>query len=217
AVELGATIITDDPVVSWSANGQTVRVITDNATYQGAQLVIAAGAWSGQLLGDLGLPLTVLRKPLMWHEINSPEWTRATTFFFEREYGCFYGFPSIDGQTVKLAEHTGGELVKDPLLVDRGISPADCEPVSEFVRHTMKDVSMQPQRHAVCMYTMTPDGHFIVDRHPEHENVVLAAGFSGHGFKFTSVIGEVLADLVTTGKTQLPISFLGIDRPALKP
>ncbi|MCA9027072.1 MAG: N-methyl-L-tryptophan oxidase, partial [Planctomycetaceae bacterium] len=180
AVELGATIITDDPVVSWSANGQTVCVITENEIYEAAQLVIAAGAWSGQLLSDLGLPLSVLRKPLMWHEINSPEWTQATTFFFEKPHGCFYGFPSIDGQTVKLAEHTGGELVKDPLFVDRGISPADCEPVSEFVRHTMKDVSMQPQRHAVCMYTMTPDGHFIVDRYPEHENVVLAAGFSGH-------------------------------------
>ncbi|MCA9075372.1 MAG: N-methyl-L-tryptophan oxidase [Planctomycetaceae bacterium] len=215
AVAAGASVVTDQPVVSWSADPGTVRVITDKETYQATRLVIAAGAWSGQVLNELSLPLTVLRKLLFWHGVSSPVWSEATAFFFERPQGCFYGFPSIVGQTVKLAEHTGGLTVEDPLALDRECYPFDSEPVSEFVRRTMKSVSPHAARHAVCMYTMTPDGHFIVDRHPKHENVILAAGFSGHGFKFTSVIGEVLADLACEGSTSLPIEFLRIDRPAL--
>ena len=81
----------------------------------------------------------------------------------------------------------------------------------------MRGVSPQPSRHAACMYTMTPDAHFIVDRHPDFANVAIGAGFSGHGFKFTAAIGEALADLVTAGETSLPINFLGLDRPALRP
>lgn len=215
AVVAGARVVTNEPVVSWSTDDRTVRVKTDNETYEAAQLVIAAGAWSGQVLSELALPLTVLRKLLFWHEVRSPAWSGATAFFFERPHGCFYGFPSIDGQTIKLAEHTGGATVEDPLTLNRECEPTDREPVSDFVRRTMREVSSYATRHAACMYTMTPDGHFIADRHPQYENVYLAAGFSGHGFKFTSVIGDALSDFVCEGTTSLPIEFLRMDRPAL--
>jgi sarcosine oxidase len=120
--------------------------------------------------------------------------------------------PSREGRTIKLAEHTGGAPVADPLTVDRGCHDVDRAPVSQFVRDTLVGVSPVAARHAVCMYTMTPDEHFIVDRHPQHPHVVYGAGFSGHGFKFTSVIGEVLADLAIDGQTSLPIGFLNRDR-----
>ncbi len=217
AVRAGAVLLTDEPVVTWSAESRGVRVVTAQQTCEAKKLVIAAGAWSGQVLRDLSLPLTVLRKQLFWHEVHSSAWSDATAFFFERPAGCFYGFPSLDGRTVKLAEHTGGQTVTDPLLLDPACHPDDSDPVSEFVRRTMRDVSAQPSRHATCMYTMTPDAHFIVDRHPQHEHVILAAGFSGHGFKFTTVIGEALADLATEGSPLLPIGFLALDRAALVP
>ncbi|HLQ44918.1 MAG TPA: FAD-dependent oxidoreductase, partial [Planctomycetaceae bacterium] len=125
---------------------------------------------------------------------------------------AFYGFPSLDGHVLKVAEHTGGELVSDPLLIDRACHDADTRPIAEFLRTCLPDVRPQPVRYSVCMYTVTPDRHFVVDQHPEFANVVLGCGFSGHGFKFTSVIGEALADLATTGQTELPIGFLRLSR-----
>ncbi len=216
AVRSGARVVTDEPVRSWSAEGQGVRVVTDQQSYSASRLVIAAGAWSSQILRELSLPLTVMRKLLFWHDVDSPAWSETTAFFFERPEGCFYGFPSLDGSTVKLAEHSGGEAITDPLSLDRDCHKADREPVSHFVRQTMRGMSPQPSRHAACMYIMTPDGHFVVDKHPQHAHIVFGAGFSGHGFKFTSVIGEAMADLVTEGETSRPIGFLGLDRPALR-
>ncbi len=215
AARHGAMVLTGEAVQSWSAEGGQVRVITDKQTYEAGRLVIAAGAWSGPLLADLSLPLVVLRKLLFWHEVSTPQWSEATTFFFERPSGYFYGFPSMDGRTVKLAEHSGGETVADPLTIDRECYEADAAPVSRFVAETMRHVSPTRHRHAACMYTMTPDAHFIVDRHPEHPQVVIGAGFSGHGFKFTSSLGEAMADLCIDGDTPLPLEFLAIDRPAL--
>ncbi|MGE0376222.1 MAG: N-methyl-L-tryptophan oxidase [Planctomycetaceae bacterium] len=217
ARKLGASVMTGATVRNWSVDGGNVRVITDVQTWEAARLVITAGAWSGPLLERLPLPLRVLRKLLFWHDVSTPDWKEATAFFFETAAGCFYGFPSLDGRTVKLAEHTGGGTVDDPLAVDRGCHESDRAPVSAFVTRSIKHVSPSPSRHAVCMYTMTPDGHFIVDRDPEHPQVVFGAGFSGHGFKFTSVIGEALADLAVSGETSHPIRFLSLDRPALRP
>ena len=104
-------MLTGETVRSWSAADGCVRVTTDKQTYEAAKIVIAAGAWSGPLLHELSLPLVVLRKLLFWHDVSTTQWCDATAFFFERPSGCFYGFPSLDGQTVKLAEHTGGEPV----------------------------------------------------------------------------------------------------------
>ena len=127
-------------------------------------------------------------------------------------YGVFYGFPSLDGSTLKLAEHSGGEALTDPLQVDRSLRNSDTKPIGRFLNEVMPDVDSQTGRHSVCMYTVTPDGHFIVDRHSEYDNVFFGAGFSGHGFKFTSVIGEALAALAIDGSTDQPIDFLGLSR-----
>jgi glycine/D-amino acid oxidase-like deaminating enzyme len=105
----------------------------------------------------------------------------------------------------------------DPLDVDRGLRDPDRAPVEAFLRRYVPGVAPDGcLRHAVCLYTMSPDEHFVVDRHPEHPQVSFAAGLSGHGFKFTSVLGEVLADLALDGRTALPIGFLACARPGLR-
>jgi sarcosine oxidase len=127
-------------------------------------------------------------------------------------HGFFYGFPKIDDRGVKLAEHSGGRVVDDPLIVDRAIDPGEQRRVMEVLSDWLPKVSHRVTEHAVCLYTMSPDEHFIVDRHPAHSNVVFAAGLSGHGFKFAPVLGLALAQLAIDGKTQLPIEFLSLNR-----
>lgn len=215
AVQHGATLKADETVVSWNSEGCSVRVQTDKNTYEAAKLIITAGPWAGKMLADLGLPLTVVRKPLFWFPTSDPVFDVAagnSTFFFEMPTGQFYGFPRIDGATVKVAEHTGGEIVADALTVDRGVHENDLTQLANFLRTCMPAVQPQPLRHAICMYTKTPDCHFLIDHHPQHANVVFGAGFSGHGFKFTSVLGEVLADLAMKGTTTQPVGFLSLSR-----
>jgi len=101
------------------------------------------------------------------------------------------------------------------LHVDRDVDPVDFGQVANFVSRYLIEATTRRTDHTLCMYTMTPDEHFVVDRHPDRPGVVFAAGLSGHGFKFTSVLGQALADLALDGKTDLPIGFLSAQRPSL--
>jgi sarcosine oxidase len=214
-VRAGGFARTNETVRRWSSDGATVRVETERGEYLAERAVIAAGAWAGAVLRDLRLPLEVKRKPVVWWPVRSNvyEVSRgAPTFYFEQGAQAFYGFPSTDGVTLKLAEHTGGDMVDNPATVDRALRDDDIRPLTAFIRERMPEVDDRPVRHSVCLYTLTPDRHFVVDQHPLYGNVAIAAGFSGHGFKFTPVIGEALADLVIDGETRLPIGFLGLNR-----
>lgn len=219
AVAHGATLLFDEPVVSWSSTGREVRVLTATREFVASSLVITAGPWAASVLVDLKLSLQVLRKPVLWCETTSPAYNlnaSIPTYYFEMPNGgaasTFYGFPSLDGRLLKVAQHSGGDFVADPALVDRQLHEADVQPIAFFLRACLPNVRPQPARHSMCLYTVTPDRHFIVDRHPEFSNVVIGCGFSGHGFKFTSVLGSVFADLATTGRTELPIDFLSLNR-----
>lgn len=208
----GATLHLHERVERWTTDGRTVQVWTDRNRYEAAAAVITAGPWASRLLGPLGIPLRVLRKVQLWFDVREGSYRETPCFLYEQSQRTFYGFPSLDGRTIKVAEHTGGEEVEDPALVDRRCHPEDIAPVAAFVREFLPRAEPQVLRHSVCLYTMSPDGHFVVDRHPEWENVVFGAGFSGHGFKFTGVLGEVLADFVSTGATALPVRFLRLSR-----
>jgi glycine/D-amino acid oxidase-like deaminating enzyme len=133
-------------------------------------------------------------------------------FFYELRNGVFYGFPKLDARGVKASEHSGGRSVADPLAVDRMIDVDEQRRLIDFLALYLPGVSSQVTAHTVCMYTMSPDEHFIVDRHPAHANVVFAAGLSGHGYKFAPVLGAALADLALDGETSLPIDFLSLAR-----
>ena len=228
AVKNGAVLQHGEVVRRWAPDGRGVRVETDQRTYRAQSLILTAGAWAGQLLGDLGLALEVLRMPLVWYATRGDGYREENgfpTFLFETAAGRFYGFPQIDGHGIKIARHTDTrsaghtkqrEVVADPLALDRSLRPGDREPVEAFLAAHCPQVRSECVRHAVCMYTMTPDEHFAVGLHPDYPAVALAAGLSGHGFKFTGVLGEALADLVLEGQTSLPIGFLGLERKGLR-
>ena len=215
AVRLGATLRSDEPALSWNAEGGGFAVTTRQGSYSAASLIITAGAWAPVLLAELGVPFEVRRKSLFWFAAQEPTYALSggcPCFFFEASNGLFYGFPSIDAFGVKAAEHSGGQPVENPLDVDRELYPEDQAQVEEFLRAHLPGVSRECTKHSVCLYTMTPDEHFVVDRHPAHERVAFAAGLSGHGFKFAPVLGEALADLALDGRTRAPIGFLSCRR-----
>ena len=215
AVQSGAVIRAGERVLGWSSNGSSVVVRTDREEYTAGSLIVTAGAWAGQCLADLGLPLQVVRKFVGWFPIREGRFgidQGMPTWFVEMPHGTFYGFPSLDGRSLKMAEHSGGQPVKDPSQVDRIQHPEDLPRLQGFLRSHLPGLNEIPDQHSVCLYTLTPDQHFIVDIHPQWNNVAIAAGFSGHGFKFAPVIGEALADLALNRSTPLPIGFLGLTR-----
>ncbi len=198
ARDSGVTIREHEPAQRWQPDGDGFRVTTDAGTYTADRLIVTAGAWAGQLLAGLGLPLTILRKVLFWFATGYPERftpERFPIFIAESELGSIYGFPLGDEPGVKVANHSGGEPA-DVETVDRTVRQGEEADIAAWVEQYLSGVSAEVVDRAACLYTMTPDTDFIVDRHPDHRGVAIGAGFSGHGFKFTPAIGEVLTDLV---------------------
>lgn len=215
AVSRGAQVCLNEKITAVEINYQFIEVKTDTQHYSAFGMIVSAGAWSSICLPELNLPLEIVRKIQFWNPVKQPIYNLNTGkggFFFDMPYGEFYGFPSLDGKTLKLAEHNGGDPLDHPAQLNRELLTDDAAPVSRFIGDVMSGLEPIPVRHATCMYTRTPDGHFIVDQHQNNPAVVYGAGFSGHGFKFASVIGEILADLVTQGSTSHSIDFLSASR-----
>jgi sarcosine oxidase len=204
------------PVRSFLPEGRGVAVeLQSGEVLHAERLVVTAGPWAPQLLASLGIPLTIRRKHVYWFRSSVQSMHDSAgcpTFLYELPGGVFYGFPVIDALGLKVAEHSGGEPIADPLTDLRRLDQADLERVRGFVDEHLAGGVAELVRHSVCFYTMSPDEHFLVDRHPEMPQVVFAAGLSGHGFKFTSVLGEALADLAQEGSTRLPIAHLSVRR-----
>ncbi len=170
------------------------------------------------MLADLGVPLTVLRKPMFWFETPGQDYNvdrGMPVYLFELTDGVFYGFPRLDVRGVKVAEHSGGRLLHDPLAIDRSVDPTEQRRLEKFVSAHLPGVKSHVTNHATCLYTMSPDEHFIVDHHPALPQVVFAAGLSGHGFKFAPALGRALAEMALAGRTKLPLDFLSLNRFAL--
>jgi monomeric sarcosine oxidase len=218
AQRLGAELLTGLTVHGWRDAGELLAVDTDQGEFLARRLVLAPGAWASQVLGTLPLRLVVRRKPQYWYPAGADYQADhgCSAFLFETSAGIFYGLPQIDARGLKAAEHTGGNEVGDPLNIDRRSDRAEATRVESFLADHLPGVSRPSSQYSVCMYTLTPDEHFVVDRHPADPRVVLAAGLSGHGFKFTCVLGEALAELTLDGQTRLPIDFLALDRPGLQ-
>ncbi len=219
ARRLGAELRLDREVLGWSVEGREVLVNTREGQVRAKRLVVTAGAWSGAILRALKLPLLVRRQVLTWFRPHRPEWFQpgaAPVFVFAP--GAFYGFPEIGGNGVKIAYHERGDpLPAFPVQVPPP-SDADLGPLARDIARFVPgllDPARPPQDQMLaaktCLYTLTPDGHFIIDRHPQYEQVLFGAGFSGHGFKFAPVMGEVLADLALEGKTEQPVDFLRLE------
>lgn len=208
----GAELHFDEEVLSWKAEPSGVQVTTQRAVYRAERLIVVAGPWAGESLQGL-LPLKVTRQVMAWMEPNG-----GIDPFLP---GCFpvflgesddgrpaYGFPSIDGPGggIKVAIH-GSVQECTPANVDRTVTGQDTAELTEKVSRRIPSLRGRVLRAQTCLYTMTPDEHFIVGQHPQYEPVSIACGFSGHGFKFSSVVGEVLADLALTSRTSSPIEM----------
>jgi monomeric sarcosine oxidase len=209
AVSAGAEHRWGEAITAWREEGGGVRVFTESESYSAASLVIAGGAWASELTSDLSLPLNVERKHLHWFRCDDERYRHG--FFYELPHGQFYGFPMQDGR-IKLAEHSGGELVTDPLNASKEPDAGDDERVANFVAEFLPGVHQERLAHKTCFYTRTPDDHFIVDRYPGSDRVAYAAGLSGHGFKFAPALGEILVDLARGSKSSTDIEFLSRER-----
>lgn len=216
AVKRGAVLRANEPVVKWEADSKSVTIHTTQGTYEADQLVVCAGPWSDRIVGDLGVPLSVTRQIAIWVQPQQPElFTLGTLPIWAIDRpagggGMYYGFPILDDKPgFKLAVHCAGEPT-DPDTIDRVAQGDEMNELREMLGRFVPGADGPFLEASVCMYTNTPDANFVVDRHSQHANVTIACGFSGHGFKFASVIGEALADLALDGRTELPIGFLGV-------
>lgn len=218
AAKHAAVLEFDLKVNAWEAANEHVEVHTSSGTFSAAHLVIAAGPWATAALGPL-FPLRVTRQVLAWIKPSStidpfmPE--RFPVFLSEsiEDARPAYGFPAIDRRFggVKAAIH--GSLAEcTPDTVDRTIHPADLNALRDKVARRIPALAGDVLKAQTCLYTMTPDEHFVLGLHPQYAEVSVACGFSGHGFKFASVVGEVLADLATESATRLPIGLFSPTR-----
>ncbi|HEX3301482.1 MAG TPA: N-methyl-L-tryptophan oxidase [Thermomicrobiales bacterium] len=194
-------------VEGWSASDSAVTVSVDGSTETADRLIITAGSWTNQVLGDAALPLRVLRKTLFWLEVDDP--ARYTSdvlpvYIIGLPHHEFYGFPIWGRPGIKVAIHSGGDET-NPDSVDREISAAERDEIVEVARIALHGVTGRVLHEATCLYTVSPDHDFIVDFALGTSNVVIGAGFSGHGFKFTPAIGELLVQMLYGEREPLPL------------
>ncbi|MEU4352497.1 N-methyl-L-tryptophan oxidase [Streptomyces sp. NPDC023838] len=217
ATKAGAELHFEEPVTRWEElpGGRGVRVHTAEDSYTGGQLVICPGAWAPELLADLGVPIRVERQVMYWFgpeggtEPFLPE--RQPVFVWEEADGVqVYGFPAIDGPAggVKVAFFRKNGAPCTPDTIDRTVAASEVEEMAAAMRRVTPTLPGTFLRAVTCMYSTTPDEHFVIARHPAHPGAVtVACGFSGHGFKFVPVVGEILADLALDGTTAHPLDL----------
>lgn len=209
----------EEPVTGWTITPTgMVSVTTSQATYQSSSLILAPGAWAGDFLPSISLPLQVRRHVMAWFEpvggIEPFLPDRFPVYVWQTDtQQVFYGFPAteVHDRGVKVAIHTGGAICA-PDSIERSITEEDVQEIREQLSQRIPMLNGRFLNASTCMYTMTPDEHFVVSQHPEFSQVTIACGFSGHGFKFASVLGEVLADLAIHGTSRHKIDFLSPKR-----
>ena len=221
ATAAGATLRFNEPMLSWQAapSGDRVRVTTAQGSYEAERVIFSVGAWAPALLRDTGLPLTVQRNVLYWFEPTSQAelfaLDRFPIFIWDTEIKpSIYGFPHIPGSPsgIKVAFHNFGPLCT-PETIDRQVHDHEVQRIRNWMAERIPCLSTgQLNATATCMYTLTPDQDFLIDRHPEHPQVLICSPCSGHGYKFASVVGEIMADLAGSGKTAHPIGLFGAGR-----
>ncbi|SOC41484.1 N-methyl-L-tryptophan oxidase [Ureibacillus acetophenoni] len=218
----GAQVLTNTAVEDFEVTEDLVTIHTAKGSYTAEKLIVSMGAWNSKLLSKLGvtIPLQPYRQAVGFFEADESLYSSNVdfpAFMVDTTNGIYYGFPSFGGCGLKVGYHTFGQA-GDPDTINRefGAFSEDEANLRKFLAEYMPGANGKLIKGSVCIYTKTPDEHFVIDLHPEYSNVAIAAGFSGHGFKFSSVVGETLSQLVTTGKTEHDISIFSINRPALR-
>jgi len=219
----GAAIHSNEKVINWEKERNTILVKTDKQTYQCDKLIITAGAWAGKMIPGLADKIKVTRQFVAWIKTKNDDQFELNKFpcwmiSDDEKHGCYYGFPLLDTEKfgepagLKLAHHFPNE-VTDPDKVDRLTTEKDIQNLNYCLNKYLPGVFDSILHTKICLYANSPDENFIIDKLPGYEeNVSIACGFSGHGFKFASVVGEILADLAIEGRSDLPIEFLNAKR-----
>jgi sarcosine oxidase len=215
ALARGAEAHYRDPVLEWGIAGGRAWVRTDGARYEAGRLVICAGPWASKLVPGLAELAIPERQVVAWLQPIHPEHFEMGTFpvfNLEVEEGRYYGFPNflVPGFKFGKYHHLGEQVDAD--TVDREPQPRDEELLRSFARRYFPDGAGPTLMLKGCLFTNSPDRHFILDLHPEHPEVAIAAGFSGHGYKFCSVVGEIMADLAERGESRHDIEFFRLGR-----
>ena len=215
ALAAGAELRFREPVRSWEVVGDAVRVTTERGSFEGDRLVICAGAWARTLvpgLADLAVPE---RQVLAWLQPTSPALfapERFPVFLVDVEEGSYYGFPVHDVPGFKFGWYHHFREPIDPSNPDRSVSPEDEAALRAFASRYFPDGAGPTVMLKACMFTNSPDGHFLIGRLPKAPQVSVFAGESGHGYKFCSVVGEIMADLAIDGATRHDIGLFRLDR-----
>jgi len=215
ARSLGADIRTGERVLSYTSGGGRVRVRTDRGEYEAGQLVLTAGPWMRELAPALRPLLTAERQVLGWFDVaDRAQFAPAAfpVFVLEAEEGTYYGFPEYGVPGFKIGRYHHLDERVHPDTVDRACHPRDEAALREAVSRYFPAANGALRSSAVCMFTNTPDEHFIIDRAPDAPEVLLVSPCSGHGFKFCSVVGEICADLVQHGRTSHDIGLFRLAR-----
>jgi sarcosine oxidase len=225
ALATGAQVRYREPVTEWGVNKGRCWVRTSRERYESRRLVIAAGPWASKLVPELTRLAVPERQVLAWLQPIRPE--RFTpdvfpVFYIEVEEGRYYGFPSVLVPGFKFGRYHHRREQVDPDRMNREPDSEDERLLRAFAERYFPDAAGPTLMLKTCLFTNSPDEHFILDRHPHDPEVMLAAGFSGHGYKFCSVVGEIMADLAEKGETQHEVGFLGLKRfaaaaPAQRP
>lgn len=216
AEKAGATLQFGEPLLDWKQTAAGMRVITGRGSYTAGKLVICPGAWAPQVLGQFGVPITVERQVMYWLDPigGVSGFEDHPIFIHENAVGIHaYGFPAIDGPRggVKVGFARNG-IACTPDTIDRVVHEREISAMRARVAEFLPALAGKCLRAATCMYSNTPDRHFVIGRHPQCADVIMACGFSGHGFKFVPVVGEILADLVIDRATDHPISMFDPQR-----
>nr|WP_269218784.1 N-methyl-L-tryptophan oxidase [Streptomyces clavuligerus] len=215
ALRHGAELHFQEPAVRWEPYRDGVRVHTPEDTYTAGHLVICPGAWAPRLLADLGVPIRIERQIMYWFQPRggtgpyAPD--RHPIYVWEDAAGVqVYGFPAIDGPDggAKAAFFRRNGTPCTPETIDRTVHEHEVRAMARQLDGCLPTLPGTLLKAVTCMYSTTPDEHFVIARHPEHPgHTTVACGFSGHGFKFVTVVGEILADLALDGTTRHPIAL----------
>jgi sarcosine oxidase len=212
----GAEILTDTAVTNWSAASDSVSVSTSRGTFSAARIIFTAGAWTGALLPELAARSQPERRVVGWFRANPVEHfapDRFPVFILEAEDGePFYGFPDVAGTGFKIGSHVHAREPTAPSTIRRTIDAADEVIMRRAIRRYLPGADGAMADVKTCMYQMTRDEHFVIDHLPGHTNVVVATGFSGHGYKFCSAIGEAVGDLAVEGRARADLSLFSLAR-----
>lgn len=209
ALKNGAALLTNTPVHQIYYHQEGVTVQTEKGAFHADQLIVTAGAWIGKLLSTLSLPVQPIRKTVAWFEAERSlyDYSRFPSFFFDFPDKRYYGFPSIDGSGVKVGRQDFGQPT-DPDIVNRqfGVYETDEGDVRRFLQTYMPQAAGKLIQGRVCLITKTPDEGFIIDQHPEYPHVTIASVCSAHGFKFASVMGQILSQKVMQAEIEFDLT-----------